>query len=264
MNKNKLKCSCGRLDKPCNIHFSRDPNTWVIYSNYYSVERTPINIITNKTITSYKNLININYTITPGYYFDNGYTIEYHVDEKSSYVSLVDDLEHNKKFYLKQFHFHNASENSIDGRFYPFEIHFVHEHISPTSEEHLVVSILCQLSNNKKQLEFIKNAFDNLESKEKTEIDLSILNKLTNNIYYKFPGTLTTPPFNRISHGWYLWFYDETKTIELLINNETYQKFCIIYQNNRANIIPCDARYAEPLDKNYLSIHKIMPLSKNN
>lgn len=32
-----------------------------------------------------------------------------------------------KVFDLKQFHFHNPSEHTIDGEYFPLEMHFVHE-----------------------------------------------------------------------------------------------------------------------------------------
>jgi Carbonic anhydrase len=249
---------------PEHIEYSEDKSTWYKYPNYDSVERTPINVDVEKTMMTNKHLLYISYSAnTLGYFFNNGHTIEFYVKNRVSFIQVYDKESNSyKKFYLKQFHFHNPSENSINDRFYPLELHFVHERYNKkiNTYEHVVVALLFQLSKERNQIPFLNYAFRPKFFKKLTRVNLSIFNSLTNNTYYYFPGTLTTPPFSRISDGWFLFFYDQVKNIKLTINETTYQQFLKFYENNRAPISPhTHNRYADPLDKNYLAITKVNP-----
>jgi len=52
---------------------------------------------------------------------DNGHTIQVTVDAGSTLKTKKDTYE------LLQFHFHTPSENTVDGKHYPMEAHFVHQ-----------------------------------------------------------------------------------------------------------------------------------------
>lgn len=262
-----FKCICDtkihRL--PCPLHFSiYDQDSWKLYKNYDSVLRTPININTNKLVDDKNTMIKINYSkCVRGHYIRTIYYPMFIVKDNNSCIELYEGNEICKKFVLRQFHFHNASENTIDEKFYPIEIHFVHEHfnIVTQSYDHLIISLLCNITCKPTKFSTIFSSFMILQSDD-IELDLSCLNLLTchnsDNTFYAFPGTATVPPFDYINYGWYLFSFDSVNNLQLSINKNVYNEFIKIFPNNRTKI--CDHskhRYVEPLIKNFLHIKKI-------
>ncbi|MFW7378922.1 MAG: carbonic anhydrase family protein [Oligoflexus sp.] len=59
---------------------------------------------------------------------DNGYMLIYSFKEDAGYFELE-----GKRFALKQFHFHQPAEHTLNGKTYDMEIHFVH--IKETKDE---------------------------------------------------------------------------------------------------------------------------------
>lgn len=118
---------------------------------------------------------------------NNGHTIQYNF-EHGDYILLRDT-----KFELKQVHFHEASEHTINGIRFPLEIHLVH--ISDNNE----IAVLATMAQEGRSSE----AFDFLESYLPIEVgetkaidthfDLN-LNLPKNKDYYHYEGSLTTPP----------------------------------------------------------------------
>ena len=82
--------------------------------------QSPINIVTSKVEHSTADdKLEFHY-VTPGIeIINNGHTIQVNVEDGSSIK--VDGEE----FFLKQFHFHTLSENQINGKNFPLEIHFL-------------------------------------------------------------------------------------------------------------------------------------------
>ena len=52
---------------------------------------------------------------------DNGHTIQVTVEEGSTLTTS------RGTYKLKQFHFHTPSEHTINGEYFPMEVHFVHQ-----------------------------------------------------------------------------------------------------------------------------------------
>ena len=119
---------------------------------------------------------------------NNGHTIKVSV-APGSYIK-VDGIE----FELKQFHFHSPSENEIDGKNFPLEAHFVH---ASKDGELAVVAVMFEQSKENKILKKIcKKIFSNphkAASCALTEKDINTLLPV-NKAYYRFDGSLTTPP----------------------------------------------------------------------
>lgn len=118
---------------------------------------------------------------------NNGHTIQITAEGGSSIV--IDG----ERFELKQFHFHTPSENHINGQSFPMEVHFVH---ASEKGELLVLGMMFKQGKENKDLAF---AWQQLP----TEINQSQLLKLSVDIknllpkkrgYYRFSGSLTTPP----------------------------------------------------------------------
>jgi len=133
--------------------------------------------------------IELDYNIlTPTDIVNNGHTIQ--VNMWSGGEIKLDGI----NFELKQFHFHAPSENTIDGKHFPLEAHFVH---ASDKGELAVVAILFApgpddptLKRLLEDLPMGKGESNKLASNAiKT---LQTTKSLSN--YYRYNGSLTTPP----------------------------------------------------------------------
>lgn len=126
--------------------------------------------------------------LTPNTIVNNGHTVQ--VNMWSGGEITVDGI----KFKLKQFHFHTPSENKINGQSFPLEAHFVH--LSENNEIAVVAMLYIPgaddptLRNLWENLPM--NTGDSIKLKSKTLKSLELEDKLAN--YYRFNGSLTTPP----------------------------------------------------------------------
>lgn len=251
-----FKCSCKTNKTCCDLHFSyTNKKLWECYENFDSPARLPFNILVPSPEQK-TNDLTINYCESVcGHYFDTGHSIEYEVDGKHSYVISAD-----KKYTLKQFHFHTPSEHSVQDVFYPVECHFVHEHKNCEDGhiEILVIALLLELGDT--NVSFVEKAFDKCKFGKKTKIDLSLLNNLSNgaNSYNTFVGTLTTPPFSAPNTKWYLFTACDVTSppeLKLTITKCHFEKLLEFYQNNRGPRNENEQRYSEPkCDENYLGV----------
>ena len=182
--------------------------------------QTPINIIA----TNDKNLtpLGIDYTTSSKNVINNGHTVQVNIQSGST---LTIDGE---TYELKQFHFHTPSENNINGTSYPLEAHFVHA----TKDGKLaVVAVMFKDGKANPILEKIWNKFP-LEENKAVSIDLSSTDiksiMPSNKEYYKFMGSLTTPPCSE-SVKWNVY-----KT-EMTISQEQVKEFYDVFghTNNR-------------------------------
>ncbi len=151
--------------------------------------QSPINISKGVTITTNKlEDIDFNYKSRTSDIVNNGHTIQVNVKEGSSIK--VDGIE----FYLKQLHFHTPSENQIEGKNFPLEAHFVH--VSKKGE----IAVVALMFENGKENQTIKDIWDRMPrtagDKECYCSSTDVLNSFLpkNRSYYRFTGSLTTPP----------------------------------------------------------------------
>ena len=149
-------------------------------------QQSPINIISNKDINLEELLFDYKADSTD--VINNGHTVQVNIASGSSVE--IDG----KKFYLKQFHFHTPSENNINGNKYDLEAHFVHV---ADDGQIAVVAVMFEEGEENPILKKIWSKFP-LEENKKVDLKLSandiqaIFPK--NRDYYKFMGSLTTPP----------------------------------------------------------------------
>lgn len=119
---------------------------------------------------------------------NNGHNIQ--VNIRSGGTIELDD----KKFTLKQFHFHTPSENMVNSKSYPLEVHFVH--VSEDNEL-AVVALLYQpgMANTALAPLLKKIPMNTGESKRlgAKDVELFERNKSIKN-YARYNGSLTTPP----------------------------------------------------------------------
>ena len=183
--------------------------------------QTPINIVATNDINLTP--LNINYTTSSKNVINNGHTVQVNIQSGSTLTIEGETYE------LKQFHFHTPSENNINGTSYPLETHFVHA----TKDGKLaVVAVMFKNGRANPILEKIWHKFPLKENKA-VSIDLSSADiksiMPSNKDYYKFMGSLTTPPCSE-NVKWNVY-----KT-EMTISKKQVKEFYNIFghTNNRA------------------------------
>lgn len=118
---------------------------------------------------------------------NNGHTIQYNF-EKGDFIIL-----NNEKYELKQIHFHEASEHTINGVRYPLEMHLVHVN---KDNKIAVLSVLAKEGISNQSFTFLEkylpiNEGETKAINSKFNLNLSLPNSRE---YYTYIGSLTTPP----------------------------------------------------------------------
>lgn len=118
---------------------------------------------------------------------NNGHAIQVNYNPGSKIT--VDQAD----FELKQFHFHSPSENTINGKSFPMEAHFVH---ADAKGNLAVVALMFEEGENNKLLEKVwPQVLQVVNGKEALRPEVSAADLLhANRDYYRYNGSLTTPP----------------------------------------------------------------------
>ena len=150
-------------------------------------QQSPINIVPSKDIDL--KALDMNYTAGSETIIDNGHTVQVNIADGS--ILKLDGAD----YKLKQFHFHVPSENNINGDKFPLEAHFVH---ATDNGKLAVVAVMFKEGAENPILAKIWKKLPTLKVGEKTKCGLSSdeVKSLMpeNKDYYKFMGSLTTPP----------------------------------------------------------------------
>ncbi|WP_019669415.1 carbonic anhydrase [Eudoraea adriatica] len=118
---------------------------------------------------------------------NNGHTIQYNFEE-GDYISLWD-----VRYDLKQIHFHEAAEHTLNGVRYPLEMHMVHVN---AANEIAVFAIMAEEGESSEPFTFLEQYLP-LNPGETKIIDASFdlnLNLPRSRDYYVYEGSFTTPP----------------------------------------------------------------------
>ncbi|MDX1342545.1 MAG: carbonic anhydrase family protein [Reinekea sp.] len=118
---------------------------------------------------------------------NNGHTVQ--VNFPAGNTLVIDEL----TYELKQFHFHTPSENKLDGQSFPLEAHFVHADADGNLA--VVAQFFQEGKANAALTDLLKNVPD--ETNPTTTLSRALEAKTllnTGNDYYRFTGSLTTPP----------------------------------------------------------------------
>ena len=118
---------------------------------------------------------------------NNGHTIQ--IDYEAGSSLILDG----RRYELKQFHFHTPSENHIAGKEFPMEVHLVH---ADRSGRLAVVAVMMQAGAENPTL---AAAWPSMPERANSRVHLaeriSASGLLpTDHDYYRFTGSLTTPP----------------------------------------------------------------------
>ena len=147
--------------------------------------QSPIDI--SNTLEAETPTINFTYNAIGNEVVNNGHTIQVNALEGSSIVLQ------GHRYALKQFHFHAPSENTVDGKFYPFEAHLVHQ---DDKGNLAVVAIFFKEGDESSLLKEIWSLMP-----KKADVKVTLPNSVNplyllpdSTDYYRFNGSLTTPP----------------------------------------------------------------------
>lgn len=118
---------------------------------------------------------------------NNGHTIQVNYPEGGNTLTVG-----GRTYTLKQFHFHVPSENQIKGRTFPMEAHFVH---LDENKQPLVLAVLYEDGKTNGRLSSVWDVMPMTEGKVKLDKPFDAASLLPKNLsYYRFAGSLTTPP----------------------------------------------------------------------
>ena len=131
----------------------------------------------------------------------------------------------NKKYALKQFHFHRPSEEKVNGKSFDMTVHLVH---ADDDGKLAVVAVLLQKGEDNALVHQLWNALPKEKDKEEffdnVQINLSQILPPDRD-YYTFSGSLTTPPCSE-NVTWYVLKHPAT------ISAEKVERFSQFYRDN--------------------------------
>ncbi|WP_224094068.1 carbonic anhydrase [Nostoc sp. MS1] len=167
------------------------PENWGSLSPSYQMcdigkNQSPINITTS--VDANLPSIKFNYKTLSTEILNKGQTVQVNVESGSSIV--VDGV----TYALKQYHFHTPSENHIAGKSFPLEAHFVH---ADAKGNLAVIAVMFAEGKANSQLAELWQKMP-MKAGENSVLkgDVKNLHSLLpqNQEYYRFNGSLTTPP----------------------------------------------------------------------
>lgn len=174
-------------------------------------------------------LIQFDYKSAPLKVINNGHTIQVNASPGSS-ITVGD-----KKYELKQFHFHHPSEEYVDGKPYDMVAHLVH---ADSDGKLAVVAVLLKSGRANSLVQKVWENLPRTEGHEEVvssvEINASALLPASTG-YYTFAGSLTTPP---CSEG-VTWFVLKMPSE---LSAEEIAAFAKIYPHNARPIQPPNGR----------------------
>jgi len=182
-------------------------------------EQSPIDIVTTNVIPSPCHHLKLWWNKDPvkTKVVDNGHTLM--VNAPLSRVVGVNDDRKVELFEAIQFHFHDPSEHTIDGKQYPLELHIVHTLLPDHFDEGVkrnaaVVGIFFEVNDDKPNAFIDSLKLDSIGSE--IEIDpAAVLGQVREPEFYSYKGSLTTPPCSELVN-WFVLAKPLTLTTEQL------------------------------------------------
>jgi carbonic anhydrase len=195
-------CKVGHAQSPINI---RDAKKEALPPIQFDYKPSPLKIINNG------HSIQINYA--PG-----------------SFIAVGD-----KKYELKQFHFHHPSEEHVNGKAYDMVVHLVH---ADSDGKLAVVAVLLEKGSTNAM---IAKMWESLPKTEGPEVEVSSVEVNASALlpsetgYYTFLGSLTTPPCSESV----TWFVLKNPT---QVSEDEIAAFAKIYPRDARPIQPTNGR----------------------
>jgi len=191
--------------------------------------QSPINIEDGSTLQGPAEPVQFAYAPSNGTVVNNGHTIQ--VDVRGENTITV----RGSTYRLLQFHFHTPSEEQINSRRFPMVAHLVHKN----SEGQLaVVAVLLDEGAANPLIDKVWTYMP-LDANDRVRMPQDLLNVSellpTDQRYYQFMGSLTTPP---CSEG-VLWMVLKQP---VTISTGQHKLFTQLYPNNARPVQPVNAR----------------------
>lgn len=171
------------------------PDLCAAFSACGHAKQSPVDIV-NPTEGSNLGPVNFNYETTRVSIENNGHTIQFTCDPGNTIRINETNYE------LLQFHYHGLSEHTVEGEYYPLEVHFVHR---ASDQDFAVIGVFYEIGDENPLFTDFLAHFPMEEEKfedHNTEIDLMALLP-DNKSYYHYSGSLTTPPCTEVVN-WYV------------------------------------------------------------
>jgi carbonic anhydrase len=159
------------------------------------LSQSPVDIVTAQALpgdAAEPQAIRLHATRTPLHVTDNGHAIQ--VDVKGP-----DAIIRGRHFSLAQFHFHSASEHTIDGQAYPAEGHFV---FKAEDGRLAVVAVMYRPGKANRVADAVLDGLADSHANHPRPIDIAGLLPARKG-YYRYLGSLTTPPLDE-NVEWYV------------------------------------------------------------
>lgn len=125
---------------------------------------------------------------------NNGRVVQFNYDP-GSHVAI-----RNSRYELQQLHFHIPSEHTLEGEYYPGEVHFVHQ--NPENGELAIIAVFLTFGEANA---FFENFLPHFPAPGKqyikdTTFSAKDLAPFTLNNFWRYQGSLTTPPCYEMVH----------------------------------------------------------------
>jgi len=167
------------------------PRHWGMLSKEYMTcetgnRQSPINITMTHHGGHQQKLV-FHYQTSQLHEINNGHTIQV------SHVSGCRVDLNDRKYKLRQFHFHAPSEHHIEGKTFPMEVHLVHQ--DETGHVLVVAVIMVTDAPHPVLSKLWKWLSEQTEQEVSIPLELNLADILpTNTNHYTYSGSLTTPP----------------------------------------------------------------------
>jgi carbonic anhydrase len=154
--------------------------------------QSPIDIVTADLVSQESGLkisdINYDKTTIIKDITNNGHSIQYNFDDKDNYVNFE-----GKRYDLVQFHFHAASEHTVDGMHFPLVIHMVHV---SEDKNYVVFALMVSEGMESDAADFLESYLPIQSGETKTIGEPHSFNNYFKGDFshYSYKGSLTTPP----------------------------------------------------------------------
>ena len=173
--------------------------------------------------------IEFKYHTSPLRVIDNGHTVQVNYAPGSS-LGVG-----GRTYELSQFHFHRPSENHLEGKAFPMELHLVHRN----SDDKLAVLVIFLIVGPENPA--IKSVWAHIPDEKENEVKVEGVTIDANQLlprargYYTFEGSLSTPP---CSEG-VVWFVMKEP---VAISEAELKTFDHLYSNNTRPVQPVNDR----------------------
>ncbi|MBR9914694.1 MAG: carbonic anhydrase family protein [Algicola sp.] len=229
----RRKTVVSHKDKHWSYEGETGPNYWKeieVNSDCGGKYQSPINIVNYDSDTTLAPL-DISYSQSTHIHdvVNNGHSIQYNFDT-GDYMTL-----NQKRFDLKQFHFHEPAEHLIDGIRYPLVLHLVH---MSDNEEYAVIAVMAKEGQSSEPFDFLESFLPVLPGQTATvdqAFDMN-LNLPEHRTYFNYTGSLTTPPCSE-SVEWFI--FKDPITVSL---KQVEQLRALMPLNNYRNEQPHNGR----------------------